>query len=465
MGLLAALNAGKTSLLSNQKAIEITGENVTNVNTPGYSRQTPTYSPYPAMAFGDFFIGTGVKISSVERAHDVFIHEQLKDRNASSGFESARTAPLEEIEQVVGVDSDTSISAQFDTFFDDLQQLSTNPNGLVERSQVLQQGQLLANSFQNTYTDLQKVGDDLNNKLSAQVDDVNLKLKQVAELNQRIATIENSGQNANSDRDRRDLLLTQLANTIGATSIEDANGNAIVSLPNSGLPLVSGDGAMQLQAVDVGGTLNFKLDIGGGTVVDLPPSQFGGQFGGLIDVRDRVLPDVMGQLDTLAYNFANEFNTLHQAGTGLDGVSGRDFFTDFSGWANADGAALALNVTATSTDEVAAGTSAAPGDNTNVLSLMGLENSPIAGLGNDNFVAYYGKIASGIGIEVNQNSLTSQGLEDSLNQLQNLRDSTDGVSIEEEMIQLMKYQQSFQASAKLLSTVDDVMGSLLDLKR
>ncbi len=474
MGLLAALNAGKTSLLASQKAIEITGANITNVNTEGYSRQTPELVPYPAMAFGDFFIGTGVKVGGIQREHDVFLAAQLKDRSASFGYESVRQAPLEEIEQIIGIDEETSIASQMDRFFDSIQQLTNNPNGLVERSLVIQQGELLATSFNETYKSLQGVSDDLNNTLANKVDGINLKLDQVAELNQRISTIEANGQSANTDRDRRDLLLKELAQEIGATSIENNMGQAIVSLPGSGLPLVSAAGASTLTYTQGGGgNLVFSLDVSG-TSVTLSNSDTEGEFGGILNVRDQVIPDTMNKLDTMAYVFADRFNTQHAAGTGLDSSTGLDFFSYGTLASPPTNAALQLSVAISNTDQVAAGNSSAPGDNANALALVQLENAailgsstaaPPVGLDGDTFNAYYGSIASTVGVELNQNELTARGLEDSLNQLESLRDSTDGVSLEEEMIELMKYQQSFEASAKLMATIDEVLESLLTLKR
>ncbi len=457
MGLNAALNAGRTSLQTNQKAIEITGLNIANVNTPGYSRQTPNLTPYPALNFGDYFVGTGVQVGSVERSHDVFLAGQISTKSAEAGYESSMANPLAELERVIGI-GDGSLSDEFDQFFDSWRQLSTNPGGEVERQQVLQRGELISSAFVNIYNETQGVRKNINATITSMVDGVNLRLEEVAQLNTRISAIEAAGQDANSDRDRRDWLLKDLSQTIGASTFETSNGTATVQLAN-GMPLVEGDQVTRIQAVTSGVDTNLEL-VFGTTTITLDRKALGGEFGGLYQARDVMIPDVVNRLDQLAFTFANTINTQHQAGTGLDGVTGRDFFVAPAAVA---GTASSLTMSLTATAELAAGNSSAPGDNTNSLAILQLEQQQL--LGNDTLVSYYGKIAATVGVETARNRQAKQGFEDSLIQLQNLRDGLDGVSLEEEMINLLQYQNGFEASAKFLATVDEMMDTVLTLKR
>lgn len=459
-GLNAALNSGRTSLQTNQKAIEITGLNIANINTEGYSRQTPYLTPYPALNFGDFFIGTGVKVGSVERSHDVFLDGQIKDKSAEVGLENSMVSTLAELERVVGI-GDGSLSDEFDQFFDSWRQLSTNPGGEVERQMVLQRGELIGNAFTNVYNETQQVVKNVNNTITSKIDGVNLRLDEIAQLNNRISAIEMSGQNANSDRDRRDMLLKDLSESIGARSFETSNGTVSVQLAN-GMPLVEGTKATHIVGVTTGTSVNLELDFGT-TRIALDRNALGGEFRGLYEVRDVMIPDVVDRLDQLAYAFATEMNTLHQAGTDLNGNPGQDFFVQPAAIAGS-ASSLTMNITATS--EIAAGNSAAPGDNTNALSILQLEQQQLGGLGgNDTLVSYYGKIVSTVGVESARNRQAVQGHEDSLIQLQNMRDGIDGVSLEDEMINLLKYQNGFEAAAKFLATVDEMMNTLLTLKR
>lgn len=456
-GLNAALNAGRTSLQTNQKSIEITGLNIANVNTEGYSRQSPYLTPYPSLNFGDFFLGTGVKVGSVQRSHDVFLDGQIKDKSAEFGLENSMINTLAELERSISI-GDGSLSDEFDQFFDSWRQLSTNPGGEVERQQVLQRGELLGNAFVNVYNETQQVVKNINNTITSKIDGVNLTLDEIAQLNNRISAIEMSGQEANSDRDRRDMLLKNLSESIGARSFETSFGTVSVQLPN-GMPLVEGDKATHIVGVYSGTDVNLELDFGTANI-PLDRTALGGEFRGLYDVRDVTIPDVVNRLDQLAYTFANEVNTQHALGTDLNGNPGQDFFVAPAAVAGT-AASLVMNITTTS--EIAAGTSSAPGDNVNALALLNLEQQQT--LGNDTFVSYYGKIAATVGVESARNRQAKQGFEDSLIQLQNMRDGIDGVSLEDEMINLMQYQKGFEASAKFLSTVDEMLGTLLTLKR
>lgn len=464
-GLLSALNAAKTSLTTNQKVVEIAGNNIANANTPGYSRQNAVLTPYPALNFNGFFIGDGVKVSSVQRQHDVFIANQLLDKNTTLGEENGKSEPLNELQQVFDV-SDNNLASQIDQFFGAWQQLSANPSGQVERGQVLQQGDLLCKAFQSSSQSLDTVQKNINTTLSSKIADINSQLQQVADLNQRIAGVETSGQTDNSGRDERDQLLQSLSSSLGIQSVEENNGMVDVQLP-SGLPLVSGNSALSLSAGTSGSNLQLQLHMGQ-TAVDLNADKIGGEFKGLLEMRDNFIPQLQGNLDQLAYDLGSAVNDQHQQGNALDGTSAGDFFSGLTAGAPT-GAASEIGVAITDSSQVAAAgsgsTASAVGDNTNALAIAALGTAKKANNNEDTFDSFYGKMTSSVGIEASQNQLALSGAQDAVTQLQNLRDGQDGVSIDQEMINLIQYQKGFQASAKFLTTVDQMMDSLLASKQ
>lgn len=552
MGLAAALNTGKTSLFSNQKSIEITGNNIANVNTEGYSRQKAVYSDFPSLKFGNYFVGQGVKITDITREYDVFVNEQLLDKSQLLGSEDAKATPLAELERVFSVGDDT-LATEIDRFFDSWQELSANPSGQVERDIVMQRGELLASSFNTVARDLDNVSSNINETVLSEIDGVNLKLSQIADLNSRIQTIEASGTSANSFRDQRDVLLQEVTYTLGVQSYEEPTGAINIQLPG-GLPLVQSGSALELNAISKGDDLVLELKIGESSF-DVAGKNLGGKFQGLLELRDEFIPALKEDLDRTAYALVQEVNLLHEQGTGLDGSTGTAFFKNpgnhtsqsyskaddatsfvagdvtfnvagtettfaFAGgslrdletaidanvadvdatvsqqddgsWAlvvtpdnynesiRIDAAAIAgssqspefsmpnlsdlITMSVTDSSKVAAGNSSAPGDNTNALSISALKDKNAVN-DEDTFVSFYGKMAARVGIEAGQNRLSQSGAEDSLTQLKNLRDGTVGVSLEEEMINLIKYQRGFEASAKLLSTVDEMLVSVLSIKR
>ena len=283
-GLLTALNAGKTALSVNQKSIEIIGNNISNVNTEGYSRQSASLSPYPSMNFDGFFIGQGVVVSDVKRDHDVFVTNMLQEKSIEYGLQEGQTRALSELERIFNI-SEENISTEVNRYFDSWQELSANPSGLVERDIVIQRGELLATKFNSTIDDLNKVTDNINDSIVSKIDGVNSKISEIAELNDRIFTIEIQGQTANSSRDRRDILAKELSTSLGVKTYYDSKGMMAVMLPN-GLPLVQGTMAMELEAIPNGSDLDLVLHAGGATR-PLDINSFGGEFEGLVRSEER----------------------------------------------------------------------------------------------------------------------------------------------------------------------------------
>lgn len=478
-GLFNALNSARTSLEVSQKQIEITGNNIANVNTEGYSRQSAQLNPYPSMNFGNFFVGQGVKITDVSREHNVFVSNQLAEKSVAYGYENGKTTTFSELERIFPI-TDNNLSSSMDSFFDSWQELSTNPTDIVLRDLVIQQGSVLADKFNATATQLDQVQSNISDQVISGVEDVNSKIQQIAELNDRIYTIEINGQTANSARDNRELLLQDLAETLGAESYELPNGMVNVQLP-AGLPLVNGNEPMRIEAVTNGSDMELVLHTSGVTRT-INEYNLGGQFSGLMELRDKFIPALESDLDQLAYTVINQVNALHQSGTGLDNSTGLNFFKDppnldnpvivppaeatAANWLNA---ARTMSVSLSDASQVAAAQTPAPGnsvlagDNTNALAIADLSYALTIG-GADNFDSFYGKMTSTVGIASSQNQLNLSGAEDAMVQIQNLRDGYAGVSLEEEMIDLIQFQRSFQSSAKFLSTVDEMMTSLLEIK-
>ncbi len=469
-GLFSALNAARTSLEVNQKSIEIVGNNISNVNTEGYSRQQANLTTFPSVNFGNFFIGQGVKISDVRRDHNVFVNNQLIDKSVEFGLHNSQTQPLQELERIFNI-TEENIATNVDRFFDAWQELSASPSDLVLRDIVIQRGALLSVNFNNTVNDLNTVALNINDSLISEIDGINASLIEIAELNERIQTIEINGQSANGPRDRRDILAKELAETLGAQSFEDSKGMLAMHLPG-GLPLVQGNSAMSLEAVTIGSNLEIQLHAAGVTRT-LIPSNLGGEFSGLVDIRDSFIPSLKDDLDRLAYEISSQVNSQHAAGAGLDGVVGRSFFAGPlavippavpvpADWLDA---ARNMSVIITDANEVAAGLApVTPGDNRNALTISNIGENYLVNQ-TDNFNSFYGKMTSRVGIRTNQNALSLVGAEDAVTQFENLRDGLAGVSLEEEMIDLIVYQRGFESSAKFLSTVDEMMNTLISLKQ
>ena len=459
--LLNALNAGKTSLLTNQKAIEIVGNNIANVNTKGYSRQRAELTPIPSVNFNNFFIGQGVTVSDVSRDYNLFITRQLEAKTIDYGEEAGRSNTLSELERIFNV-TENNLAGSIDNFFDAWQGLSTKPGGAVERDLVFQQGQLLGDAFRSITTELDRVGQNLNQEILAGVASLNQKLVAIADLNQRINLVEVSGQTANSARDQRDLLVRDLSETIGVQTYTDNRGMLAVQLPG-GVPLVQGDRAMTITTVTTGADVNLQVQVAG-RALDVTSVNLGGQFKGIFEMRDSFINGLRTDLDTLAANIATAVNTEHAKGYAADGTTGLNFFADLSGLTTNQARHLRVELTGGAQIAAAGNPDGAPGDNENALRIAALEVSHTVGTSNDTFEEFFSQLVATVGIEAARNNLALTGARDATVQLQNLRDGFSGVSLEEEMIDLIQYQRGFESSAKFLSTVDEMMAVILQLK-
>lgn len=471
-GLSSAINTGATSLQVNQKQIEVTGSNIANVDTEGYSRQYAEKTTYPSVNRGGFFIGQGVTITDISRQYNTFVSKQLTDKSVDFGFENSQTATFSELERIFSI-GDDNLSGEMDTFFDSWQELSTDPTDIVLRDVVIQQGASLAEKFNSMADEIDSTQNNISAEITSKVEDTNGKLEQLAELNDRIFTIESNGQSANAARDQRDIILQDLAETIGAESYELSSGMINVQLP-TGLPLVNGNTASTIIASETGSELNLQLKTAN-TTRDLDKDSLGGEFSGLLYMRDEFIPSLEGQLDQMAYTVINKVNDVHEAGGALDGTTGNIFFAEHNN-PNAPvgqewlGAARNISVAIDDPNKIAAAKAAAPGenvlvgDNTNALAIADLGYGLTID-GADSFDSFYGKMVSEIGIASNQNQLNLGGAEDALVQVKNLRDGYAGVSLDEEMIDLMQFQRNYQSAAQYLSIVDELMGDLINMKR
>ncbi|WP_028585502.1 flagellar hook-associated protein FlgK [Desulfogranum mediterraneum] len=467
-GLLDALNAGKTSLSTNQKSIEIVGNNVANVNTAGYSRQRAELIQIPAVNFGDFFIGQGVSVSDVSRDYSSFVSRQLQESFIAYGEEQGRSNPLAELERLFNVSED-NLATEVDKFFDAWQELTTNPSGQVERDIVMQRGQLLGDNFRQLSDELNTITENINTEIIGGVSALNEKIAEVARLNDRIRQVEISGQSANAARDQRDLIVQDLSETLGVQTYTDNRGMLAVQLPG-GLPLVQGDTAMTIKTVTTGTDVDLQLEIAGVTR-DISREELGGSFRGMYEIRDVFIDGLHNDLDTLAVDLTSSVNDLHDdgyfidPGTGLP-ATGQLFFNDITALPPGIRPSRSIEVAFSDSRYVAAAKldTAAAGDNGIALEIAALETSHQVSGTTDNYDAFFSKMVSRVGIEANRNNLALKGAEDAKVQLQNLRDGFSGVSLEEEMIDLIQYQRGFESSAKFLSTVDEMMNALLQLK-
>ena len=463
MSINRLVDIGKSALFTAQQAITVAGHNIANVNTPGFSRQQVTLSENRPENGSPGQIGTGVHAESIRRSFDAFVEEQLLASRERLGEFTASNSALARLEPLFGDANHLGIGAGLNEFFGALQDVATNPNDLSARTVFLSKATALAGRFNQAATDLTTAQGFLDRQVGQTVTDVNRLTSQIANLNAKIAGAESSGQQANDLRDERGVALANLGELIEISSIEDATGQLTV-FAGRGHVLVDKEQTYQLVGVpdlSNNGLLDVRYDAGAGPTTSLASVIQSGRLKGLLGVRDQTIPSLRASLDTLASEIVTQVNQQHRLGFGLDGSTNQDFFAPTGTTASTVAVSLA-NVRQIAASSTAVGV---PGNSANALALAGLKNTDFASLGTVSFQEYYSTIAGNFGSiaqGVDGNLRAQKVLHD---QLTAQRASISGVSMDEELANLLQYQRSFQAASRMIVVADEMFQTILSIKR
>ena len=473
MGISNLMDIASTALNAQRMALEVTGENITNVNTPGYSRQTAVLQTMPTTLSSGFPMGNGVKVAAIQRYYDSFLQGQLLTGNAAKGQATTTNSALQMVQPMFNDLTTDGLSQSLQDFFSAWQDLSANAQGVPERQVVLSTGQRLVEDFHRISSYLTDVKDSMNQSLQGLTADINDQLNQVAQLNNSIKQAEVTGGEANELRDQRELLIRQLSSNMGITSQEQLDGSVDVNL-STGQPLVTGASAASLSLVPDPANSNY-FDVmltppGGGAAVTATSfiggpggSNSQGKIGGMLQVRDVTVNGYLASLDEVAATLAGQVNTLHAAGFDLAGNTGLDFFTT-----PATAATIALNFTSASnvaaadTDPAVGGT----GNNRNSQKIASLFDKPIAMTGGIMTMSdFYTSLVGTVGVDLQAAGRADIQSTSMVLQLETLRESNSGVSLDEELSNLMKYQKAYQGAAKVINVATDMLDTVLGLVR
>jgi len=465
MSILSTLFIGREALATHQQAIQTTGHNLANVNTPGFSRQRVELSSAVPEIQGNLSLGHGVHSDGIRGLVSDFFETQLLNVNGTLGFSQAENRALAGVEGAFPTTG--GLPSALDNFFSALSDLASNPGGQAERVNLIGKANALGETLGHVRNTIANVQTGLDKDLAVSVQRVNDVLPQVANLNKQIVAGEVGGDRANDLRDQRQVLLQELSRLTGATVQEESDGQATVHV--HGLLLVSRDQAATLDAttVNAAGLRSISYQSPNGIRADATTLITNGEIGGLIATRDSEVPRVLNTLDQLAKTLVDTVNTQHAVGFDLDGNPGGNFFAPI---ATTTGAAAQVQVASAvvtdprliATAQTAAG---APGDNRNALALTNLQHTVQAALGNTTLNTYLQSLIGDVGTKA-QASETGVDFQNALlKESQARREATSGVSIDEEMTNLILFQRAFQAASVLVRTGDEMYQTILDMVR
>lgn len=511
------LETSKRGLFAQQTAMNTTGHNIANANTVGYSRQVVNFTasrpievPGISSSTAPGQLGTGVNFSDIGRVRESFLDGQYRDQNQSLGNWEVQRATLGRIEEIINEPSETGMSSVLDDFWNSWHDLANQPDNLTARSVVMENSVTLTNMFGDTATKLNNLESDINDSINIKTQDLNTKLNQIAELNEQIFRIEQLGSNANDLRDQRDLITDEISRIINIDVVETSRGYTIST---GSTQLVTGNVVTQLDPN------SLPSDISGGELygyiaslqhVDTYRAQIDQLAKGIAEGEftltlpaGSVIPEgtTLTHADgtTVTYTGANRtltsdvtvkikgINGLHQLGYTLQepAEAGGLFFTTKDGsnnftadniQVNPDIVKDVRNIAASNSTYIE---SSASGDVEKVLkgnnqvaiwigqmrnTTLTFEQSSSAsaldgeGTIDDMFRSMVGRL----GVKTNEAIRQADNQKVLVDQVNMNRQSVSGVSLDEEMANLVKYQHAYNASARMITAIDEMLDKVIN---
>lgn len=455
MGLFALLDVARDGMTAQATALNITGQNVSNASNPNYARRAALLETVASPgAFGS------VRVAGITRTVDRFAETRAVAEGGLYGGAFARSGALAETEAILAPPGAKSIADRLSAFFSAFSALAQNPGDPSVRASTLAATQDLTQSISTTASQL---GDQRASLLQSARDvagDVNEKLSKIADLNRQIMEAKGLGNSPADMMDQRDQLVREVGERVGAQALEQADGS--ITLLSSGAALVEGQRASRLSIdTDTTGALAVKLVRPTGQIDDVTANVTVGSLAGIKEARDVDLPGTLRALDQMAFDLATTVNAAHSAGYGIDGGTGRDLFTAPTAVA---GAARAMSVSAAvlanpKAIATAATAGSVPGGNDVALAISQLAEKPLSGAPTPGQA--FAKVGAIVG-NAKQAADSEVTLRDATRtQAINRRESASGVSVDEEMVNLSKFQQAYQASLKVLQTVNELLDGLV----
>ncbi|MEM6960605.1 MAG: flagellar hook-associated protein FlgK [Myxococcota bacterium] len=456
------LNLGANGMRSHAFGTQVSSQNASNVGTEGYSRRLAHIDPIAAQS-----PGLGSRAVGQKRVIDPYIERRLLGARSMMGESSARAEALRPLDEAFG-DEAGNLADALDAFENAIADLSSDPSDLTRRNSVLTLAEQLAYSFRATSDFLTQRREDINGRIEDEVADLNGKLEEIARLGQEIAKTELSELEASDLRDRRDQLVREVADVVPVTVLEQEDG-PIQLLLGGGQSLVTADGSVHpLSTQRNPATSNVDVfRISAGVQENVASSLTSGQLSGWIDARDGGLTSAQNALDQLAFDFTTAYNGTHSAGYGLDGITGRNLFETIGTTSSAASQVQISSAVDGVPEALAAATDPTllPGDNRNALDLQALATNSIALGSTATAGEALRELIGDAGVTVSDALFREEASESALEQVSTLRESVSGASTDEEMVNLMQFQRSYQTSLQVIQTADEMLAELINLKR
>ncbi|WP_047045938.1 flagellar hook-associated protein FlgK [Vibrio mexicanus] len=455
---MSLMNIGLSGVTASQVGMNVTAQNVANINTPGYSRQQAVFGTVGPQSMGD--AGNGVSVNSIRRITDDYQTNQLFRASSLIGSTSTSAQQLVRLETLLAADS-MDIDQGFNSFFSALNGSSPTPYSSANRTQIISEAEALANRFNQLSNSLDGQYSDLNQQRTSAVAQANSLLTNISQLNEEIRKGEATGANTSALQDERDVLITQLSEIVEVRTTDAGDGTIELSLPN-GQPLISGNQTAQFGVeTDPNNPQSTVLTLSFNGQ-DFPlTGDIGGALGALDDYEYDVLKPAMEVINDIAYEFATAFNDQLSQGFDLNGEPGKPLFIF-----DPDNPASTLSIDPDfKPEDLALSEDGTAGCNGNLLKLIEIQDQEfeIGHLGSQTLGGAYTSLVGDIAVKSRQAQSDYQAAGNIYVQATVEKSGTSGVNMDEEAVNLMKYQQAYQANLQVINAANQTFASVMQL--
>lgn len=457
------IELGKSALIAQQMALHTVGHNITNANTEGYSRQLTSLVTGDPLNIPDANrvqmpgqLGTGVKVDYVTRARDMMLETQIQQETSYESLLQSKVDYLEQVEYIINEPSDSSIGEALNQFWASWQELSVYPDDISVRNTLISNSEQMLHLMQTKDSNLHELQMQADSTYSSDIDEINSIARQIRDLNVKINQSIGVESSPNDLMDSRDKLLRDLAGLVNFQGHEMSNG--LYSITIDGHTLVQDEEFIPINVISDPLNNNFSQAVWSddGTVVGIND----GELQSLVELRDTYIPVYRSALNDMAQGFINTINPLHAAGFALNAgaASGLDFFT------GTDLSDIEVNaaIKADPTLVAAATNATAPGDGSNALAMAQLQNAYTMSGGTQTFGEYYQNFVAQVGLDSDDAQRNLETQNQLVGSFETLQESVSGVNLDEEMTDMIRYQEGYQAAIRVVTSMDEMIDTIIN---
>ncbi|HLR77205.1 MAG TPA: flagellar hook-associated protein FlgK [Balneolaceae bacterium] len=442
----------KSGLFASQKAASTVSHNIANANTPGYTRERSELSAAVLRRNG-YKIGRGVTIETIQRLRNSLTDQQIMGKENDLGGLNERNRVYQQIESTLTTDAGNGLDTQLSDFFAAFSDLANNPQDISVRNVMLSKAQTLTDTFKNTAHNLEDIARQTKHSAKSRVDEINSLLQNLDKLNDDIARADAAGHPDLNGKDQQLSQLKELSKLVDSKFIYNDNGTIEVRI--GGITVLNDEGASTVTAETAPGENVFRLRLDNGKLIETG----NGSLAADIYMITEGIPDYQQKLDDMAQALVTEINDIHNSGYGLNDSVQRTFF-DAS---NVSAQSISINEQLLKNPEnIAASSEPGEAGNGRIASeLNALKSEKI--LNGQTMVSNAIELISEPGTRVSELKTQIETHESALQLLKNQQQSQSGVNIDEELTDLIKYQNAYQASARVLVAGRQMYDTLLSI--